>query len=133
MLALYMNDLDNKIYLVESGEGRTTLSFLQDLVEGLVECVSLGDDTDLWVNEEGLYRNDFRLNGRASYLAGDEYHLVGPAVLTGVTSQGETVSIHDDFIALVESVQGKKVYSVEEVTAIRHQQVDELRLQGVKV
>jgi len=133
MLALYLNDLDNKIYIVEGGEGRSTLSLLQDLVEGLVECVSLDTDTDLWVNEEGLYRSDFRLNGRASFLAGDEYHLVGPAVMTGVTSEGETISIHQDFLNLVISELGEKVYSVEDVLTIRHDQVDALRSQGVMV
>jgi hypothetical protein len=130
MKAIYINDIDQRPYLVEKEEGRTTLSFLQDLVEGLIESVSLTSRTDLWVNEEGLFRSDFTLNTFASLLAGKGYNLVGPAVMTGVTSDGETVDIDQMFVEMTTDTYGDKTYTVEEVLTIRHDQVDQLRAQG---
>lgn len=130
MKAIYINDIDQRPYLVEKEEGRTTLSFLQDLVEGLIESVSLNSRSDLWVNEEGLFRSDFTLNTFASLLAGEGYNLVGPAVLTGVTPNGETVQVDNYFINATTDTYGDKTYTVEEVVTIRHNQVDALRAQG---
>lgn len=130
MKAIYINDIDQRPYLVEKEEGRTTLSFLQDLVEGYIESVSLTRKTDLWLNEEGLYRSDFTLNTFASLLAGEGYKLVGPAVLTGVTPGGETVQVDDYFINATTEAWGDKTYTVEEVVTIRQNQVDELRERG---
>ena len=133
MKAIYINDIDQRPYLVEKEEGRTTLSFLQDLVEGLIESVSLTRKTDIWVNEEGLFRNDFVLNEFASLLAGQGHHLVGPAVLTGVTPNGETTEVDNTFLAMTTETYGPKTYTVEEVVSIRHNQVDELRRRGEMV
>lgn len=133
MKAIYINDIDQHPYLVEKEDGRDTLSFLQDLVEGYVEAVSLSNKTDIWVNEEGLYRSDFTLNTFASLLAGEGYNLVGPAVMTGVTSNGETTGVSDLFVEMVTEVHGPKTYSAEEVVTIRHHQVDELRKRGEMV
>ena len=130
MKAIYINDLDQRPYIVEKEEGRTTLSFLQDLVEGYIESVSLTRKTDLWLNEEGLHRSDFTLNTFATLLAGEGYRLVGPAVLTGVTPEGETVEVDDYFIKATTEAWGTKTYTVEEVVTIRQNQVDELRARG---
>jgi hypothetical protein len=81
-------------YLVESGE--STLDTLQTLVDGLIECVtadkrSLGFEADVWVNEEGLFRQDFAINLVASFLTGRQ--LVGPAVLARSSKEGKTLGL----------------------------------------
>lgn len=81
-------------YLVESGDN--TLSTLQTLVEGYIECVTakksvLGFDADVWVNEEGLYRQDFEINLVASYMTGRQ--IVGPAVIAKSSTSGSTLGL----------------------------------------
>lgn len=81
-------------FLIESGED--TLSTLQTLVDGYVECVSadrkvLGFDADVWVNEEGLYRQDFSINLPASYITGRQ--LVGPVVIARSSKDGKTLGL----------------------------------------
>jgi len=125
MKAIYMNDLDGKSYVVESEQGKTTLEFLQSLVDGLIECVSLDHHTDLWVNEEGLFRGDFQLNTKASRLAGYGYNLVGPAVMTG-QKDGATVEVGSEYLRQT-LVSNPSVYTVEDIREIRNAQLDELR------
>lgn len=127
MKVIYINDLTSHRYLVEKPEGQDTLSFLQSLVEGLIESVSLTPTTDVWVNEEGLFRNDFVSNIGASTLAGRT--LVGPAVLTG-QHNGETVSFPE---SLLEMAHFTKTYTAEEVIAIRKEMADALIKRGVLV
>ena len=81
-------------YLVESGE--STLDTLQTLVDGYIECVTadkhvLGFESDVWVNEEGLFRQDFAINLVASFLTGRQ--LVGPAVLARSSKGGKTLGL----------------------------------------
>jgi hypothetical protein len=86
---------DNGIaYLVESDE--STLSTLQTLVDGYVECVTadrsaLGFEADVWVNEEGLFRQDFSINLVASFITGRQ--IVGPAVLARSSKDGKTLGL----------------------------------------
>jgi hypothetical protein len=124
MKAIYLNDLDGKSYVVQSKQGQSTLDFLQGLVEGLIECVSLDRNTDLWVNEEGLFREDFSLNLRASKLAGDGYALVGPAVIAGIDyDKGETIEVGSEFLR-VTLAGNPNIYSVEEIVALRASQLE---------
>lgn len=86
-------------YLVESSDN--TLSTLQSLVGGWVECVTadkivLGFDADVWVNEEGLFREDFSINLVASYITGRQ--IVGPAVIARSTREGKTIGLTGDQI-----------------------------------
>ena len=68
--------------------GSDSLSDLQTLVDGWIECVGLPGGMDCWVNEEGLLRNpqDFSYNYLATHIVrewtGQPYDLVGPAVFT---------------------------------------------------
>lgn len=108
-----------------------TLSTLQSLVDGYIECVTatksvLGFDADVWVNEEGLYRQDFGINLVASYMTGRQ--LVGPAVIAKSTPQGETVGLTQGNIArlindglMLDEKNGAGGYSVAEVVAMREQ------------
>ena len=76
--------------------GPDTLSDIQTLVDGYVECVSLPGGIDAWVNEEGLLRNpqDFLYNYLATDIVrewtGQPYDLVGPCVFTGNDGLGAT-------------------------------------------
>lgn len=130
MKAIYLNDLDGKSYVVESKQGQSSLDFLQSLVDGLIECVSLSSHVDLWVNEEGLFRDDFSLNIKASRLVGyPGYNLVGPAVMTG-QKNGETTEIGRYYIEATLS-SDPTIYTVEAIQAIRADQLDEMRGMGV--
>lgn len=85
---------DGLAYLVKSDDN--TLKTLQTLVDGLVECVTankqvIGFDADVWVNEEGLFRNDFGINLVASYITGRQ--IVGPAVLARSNKNGKTIGL----------------------------------------
>lgn len=91
-------------YLVESDDN--TLSTLQALVDGLVEYVraerdSLGFEADIWVNEEGLFRQDFSINLVASFITGRQ--IVGPAVLARSSKDGKTLGLNtSDINRLIE-------------------------------
>jgi hypothetical protein len=69
-----------------------TLATLQALVDGLIECVySKEYECDVWVNEEGLFREDFEVNMVAGRITNRV--LVGPAVLANSDSEGATTGI----------------------------------------
>ena len=117
-------------YLVNSGDD--TLSTLQSLVDGLIECVTatkatLGFDADVWVNEEGLYRPDFGINLVASFMTGRQ--LVGPAVIAKSTPQGKTTGLTltnlytliNDGLMLNDN--GGSGYSISEILALRSEEV----------
>ena len=79
-------------------EGDDTLRTLQTGVDGLIECVTaddgvLGFRADIWVNEEGLFRQDFAINLVASFITGRQ--IVGPAVIARSSSQGATLGLTD--------------------------------------
>lgn len=129
MKVIFLNDIDLRPYVVEKEEGRDSLSFLQELVDGLVESVSAEPGIDIWVNEEGLYRPDFFTNHFASFLAGTR--LVGPGVLTGVSKGGETIAIPNYYVKATHDTHGPEVYTATEIMALRAKQLDEMRAQGV--
>lgn len=105
-----------------------TLSMLQTAVEGWVEHVNadrdyLGFDADVWVNEEGIYRDDFEMNVLASVMTGQT--IVGPAVIALATNDGETLGLTDEQIETLGNrmwIQRDKDgtgYHVEQLSALR--------------
>ena len=86
---------DGTFRVVTAADG-DTLDTLQRLVDGLVERVAVPSPAalssaaclDMWVNEEGLMRDDFALNDHAAQLAGSL--LVGPVVLAGCDAEDTT-------------------------------------------
>lgn len=100
---IYISDLnDSSAYLVKVDTSQTsTLQALQALVDGLVAVVST-DWGDVWVNDEGLFRNDFRVNYVASTLGGQ--HLVGPAVITSSDAEGETICAGLNTVAYLATI-----------------------------
>jgi hypothetical protein len=88
------------VYIPQTGTGYgflvnaedDTLATLQALVDGLIECAYSKDyECDVWVNEEGLFRQDFQVNMIASRIT--DSVLVGPAVLTNSDNEGATTGI----------------------------------------
>lgn len=111
-----------------------TLDLLQTLVEGLVQYVPadrdfLGFDADVWVNEEGLFREDFCMNVLASVIVGTT--IVGPAVIALSDSNGETLGLTDEQI---DTLGGRMVirrgkddsgYNVEQLSELRAEKEEE--------
>jgi hypothetical protein len=105
-----------------------TLSMLQTAVEGLVEYARadrdyLGFDADVWVNEEGLYRDDFTPNILASVIVGRP--IVGPAVIALSDSEGETIGLSDEQLdtlsnrLIISRGKDNSGYHVDSLSALR--------------
>jgi len=113
------DEVQAKLVKVDTTNG--SLAALQALVEGYVDVVSTPSG-DVWVNDEGLYRNDFEQNYIASVLTGRR--IVGPAVLADSTPDGETTSVSLNTIAYLQ-VAGVDIdfttSTVEEIVAERQQ------------
>jgi hypothetical protein len=81
---------DGKIDVVEFTKKQNNLKFLQDAVDGLIECVTvrIGNAiVDMWVNEEGLL-SSLPINKLATQIhelrVGNEHAcIVGNVILTG--------------------------------------------------
>lgn len=71
---------------------RATLEPLQLLVGGRIELIET-PDYDVWINEEGLFREEFDINMTASALCGTV--VVGPAVVTRAGPNGSTRGVTD--------------------------------------
>lgn len=80
---------------VEARQIDGSLYSMQAIVEGLIQPVDLQEDMTLWVNEEGMYREDY--NFLASGIAG--IPLNGPAFITGgIDKEGNTLGINPAYI-----------------------------------
>lgn len=126
--ALYLDEYGTAA-LVDLASETRTLTALQRLVDGLVDCVDTAFDTtgfhaDIWVNDEGLWRNDFTLNLVASFMANQS--LVGPVVICNHDHEGETTGIATaQLVALRDAglsiEQVGQPYTVDEIVAKRQQ------------
>tara|TARA_B110000503_G_scaffold65196_1_gene102506 strand:- start:4685 stop:5047 length:363 start_codon:yes stop_codon:yes gene_type:complete len=84
------------------------LAKMQNAVDGLIQPVDLTSNLTLWVNEEGLLRNDLGVNRFASIMYQEFFKtpdlLLGNAVFTGGTDpEGETLGLSDGMIASLVS------------------------------
>jgi hypothetical protein len=85
---------------VEAKQIDGSLESMQSIVEGLIEPVNLQEDLTLWVNEEGMYREDY--NFLASGIAG--IPLNGPAFITGgIDEDGKTLGINPAYVSRIKS------------------------------
>ena len=86
-------DTDGTYQRIEQ-TGPLGLALMQKLVDGMIERVST-PSFDLWVNEEGLMRDDFDNNIGASYLLGKHGApntiILGPAFIAASDDDGEAV------------------------------------------
>jgi hypothetical protein len=118
------------IYISQDGDvvpvgfdNRKTLNVLQTLVDGSVDCVEIGVGFDLWVNDEGLFRNDFQTNLIASVLV--NRRIVGPAVIA-TQHNGETLGVTDHGITLLRNwgiPVEDEVLTVEQAAAMLSQSI----------
>ena len=102
----------DSVYLVITPDGDALLAETTDdtyadlstLVDGMIECGALPGQVDAWVNEEGLYRDDFAYNLLGTYMVrgwtgNPGYHLVGPVVFAAHDDEGNTLPCPAGFIA----------------------------------
>ena len=87
-------DLSSEIIDIEGQELRK----LQGVVDGLIEAVQVKPNITMWVNEEGLFRQDLGRNHFGStvlsILAGVEALVRGDIVFTaGPNAEGETLGL----------------------------------------
>ena len=100
MKALHIKT-DGKVSILEF-EKETCYKTLSDGVGGLIECVALAKDVDMWVNEEGKNMG-LDYNPHATRLFEHTYgitdRIAGDVVVTGgVDDDGETLGISDERI-----------------------------------
>ena len=127
---VYINDLTGEMLAVRKPDDMATLPFLQTLVDGYIECVSLDRTTDLWLNEEGLFRDDFRVNRIATTFRGAGYQtpLVGPAVLATSNSRGETLGAPQLYLSTAKLDENGKPFSPDKIVAMRNAQAKQVTL-----
>ena len=78
--------------------------FLREGVEGWLECVSLGNGIDMWLNEEGKIL-ELPINYNATMLWQASYGysdvMCGNAILTSSNEDGETVGLSEEQVAYI--------------------------------
>ena len=91
-----------------ANDGFVHLAALQAAVGGSIECVSLIDEIDLWVHEEGLIIG-LPLNAFATGMcaaANVINYLVGPCAVTGgCDEEGNTMGLTEAAIAGIRSMR----------------------------
>ena len=75
---------------------------LSDTVQGMIECVSLSKNEDLWCNENGISEGR-PLNMTASAIYSETFNagnpILGNVIITGgVDSEGETLGLSDKLV-----------------------------------
>lgn len=99
-------DLSTEVLDITENE----LSQLQKAVDGLIQPVDIGPVT-MWVNEEGLMRNDLKANWIASGFMkeiGSETPIMGDAVFTGASDEdGNTLGMPEDAMSELLRVTAK--------------------------
>jgi hypothetical protein len=83
-------------------EVEDTYELIRNAVEGYIEALRLSETCTLWINEEGkineLEPNFFlldRAGNRVDYVAGN-------VIFTGVDENGDTVSLSEEDVKLIE-------------------------------
>ena len=76
---------------------------LSDTVEGMIECVRLSENEDLWCNENGIAEGK-PLNLIASAIYSETFNagnpILGNVIITGsVDAEGETLGLTDEQVA----------------------------------
>lgn len=98
---------DGKWEIVEF-DNSNGLEVLQKAVDGLIQPVDINPvGITMWVNEEGLYRNDFTENFMASAIFEESYGenatpIMGNAIYTGGTdSEGYTDGLSEKHLEVI--------------------------------
>lgn len=79
------------------------LKQLQEAVDGYIEAVVLGPDLVMWVNEEGLLRDNLEVNPIASGFYPTP--IMGNIVFTGGTDdEGETIGLSSRYDKIIRKI-----------------------------
>lgn len=95
---------------IKSETGLTLEELQAGVGGGLVQLIQVSDTVTMWVNEEGLFRDDLELNDVATIfyhaLSGQDIPIMGPIVFTGGgDDDGETLPLTDtQFIDFLDSM-----------------------------
>lgn len=112
------NDMETGLVITQDRRVRTieweagaALKPLQGVVGGYVEAVALGDGLTMWVNEDGLFREDLITNKLATVLinrrVGELVLVVGDVVITRDGAYGETVGLTEQDVAdVTDEIKG---------------------------
>lgn len=91
---------DAKIEKLDITDNKTSLGVLQEAVDGYIEAVDLAHNLTMWVNEEGLLRNDLEVNPVAFGFYPNP--IMGNIVFTGGTdSNGNTLGLDEEAEKLI--------------------------------
>lgn len=85
------------------------LSKMQNAVDGLIQPVDLQNDVTMWVNEEGLLRNDLDVNqigtGLYAEMLGANTPIMGDIVFTGgIDEEGDTMGLDAGYVSSLEAL-----------------------------
>jgi hypothetical protein len=72
-----------KVWYCNDPKNKPSLQDAQRFVDGYVEVLQIGDDTQLIINEEGMYRNDLTVNVQATRMAIAANYAVPPQGIVG--------------------------------------------------
>jgi hypothetical protein len=94
-----------------------SLSKLQGAVDGLIQPVDIDDSITMWVNEEGLLRNDLAINPLATALFIQIFEaktpIIGDVVFTGgPDEEGNTLGLGENYLKSITSWARKYRQSV---------------------
>jgi len=97
--------------LVEMDIEDNELQQLQGAVDGLIQPVDIDPNTTMWVNEEGLLREDLEVNhlanGIYAEVFGEQPFLRGNAVFTGGTDEdGNTMALSQKHLEALKELVG---------------------------
>lgn len=93
-------DTDGKVSTLDITENE--LKQLQEAVDGYIEAVNFGSFT-MWVNEEGLLRNDLKPNPVAYGFYPQP--IMGNIVFTGLSDEeGDTLPLSEDWAKAIRKI-----------------------------
>lgn len=72
-----------------------TLEFLQEVVDGYVDVLHIGHGIDIWLNDEGLLREDLPLNFVVGSIKSGKvaHQICGNVVFASHDREGNTISL----------------------------------------
>jgi hypothetical protein len=102
MARAYIVNTDGTSKVVEFEVGNS-YDLIRNAVHGLIECVSISPELDIWLNEEGKL-TAMELNEFATALYRKTYNtpdfIVGDVIFTGgADEEGETLGLSDEMLA----------------------------------
>ena len=87
--------------------------FLKSSVNGYIDGLYINDfadDVAVWINDEGKLRADFVPSALLMYNGKAYDYVVGNIVFTGISVDGETISLSDENIKKIKNYFANAVY-----------------------